>query len=270
MPAVAYHPSSSISAPISHSRRSRTLWSHDNVVMQAVENAHSQLSAEQHLLSPNSTGHTYGGPYHSHRCHSYSCKSAPTEWHRKENSREYKTEHWLFSPQPHRHHSRLAVPRPSSLSQARRAPYACRHGSLTPVSPNASESPDPKARWEHEAEDELISIWLSGVSYSDYPTEEADFTGQSTPAHPDPGAKVDALPTFTFTSFEEQPERRNRATTQLGTGLDGPQSSESDKFSKKLREELGDLKESTRSSGPSAGSRNHNSNTSGSVDWGKN
>ncbi|KAI2617901.1 hypothetical protein GGR54DRAFT_203132 [Hypoxylon sp. NC1633] len=66
-----------------------------------------------------------------------------------------------------------------------------------------------------------------------------------------------------------QPVRRNRSTAQSGTGLDGPQSSESDRLSKVLRDGLSDLRESSRSADASSDSQRLRSDTSGSIDWEK-
>lgn len=66
-----------------------------------------------------------------------------------------------------------------------------------------------------------------------------------------------------------QPAKRTRSRTQSRTGLDGPLSSNSDRVSKALRDDLSDLKESSRSAGQSASSQKLRSNTSGSIDWEK-
>ncbi|KAI1657015.1 hypothetical protein F4813DRAFT_389983 [Daldinia decipiens] len=123
------------------------------------------------------------------------------------------------------------------------------------------------------ADDELISNWLSGVSYSNCPNEETSLTGQTTPVSspdaPDSGGKVDVGPSFTCPSIVLQPPKQTRSIAQSGTGLDGPLSSEGDKLSKLLRGGLNDLKESSRSAHLSGGSQKLESNTSGSIDWEK-
>ncbi|KAI0122697.1 hypothetical protein F4814DRAFT_438648 [Daldinia grandis] len=212
--------------------------------MQAIDYGYSLLTTEQHLLSPNSTGHSYNGQCHSHRCHSHSCKSAPAEQQCDENNREFEDGHWLFSPRPHTLHLRPTVS--GASCQTRRAPEACKDRPLTPVSPNSVGSEDIDNQWEHSADDELISNWLSGVSYSNRPNEETSLTRQSTPAvspdAPDPEGKADVVPSFTCPSI-------------FGTGLDGPLSSESDKLSKLLRDGPSDLKESSRSADLSGSSQ---------------
>ncbi|KAI0845021.1 hypothetical protein F5Y00DRAFT_265987 [Daldinia vernicosa] len=231
--------------------------------MQAIDYGYSLLTAEQHLLSPNSTGHSYSGQCHPHRCHSHSCKSAPAEQRCDENNREFEDGHWLFSPEPHTFHLR---PTGAPFScQARRAPQTCKDRSLTPVSPNSVGSEDLNNQWELGADDELIANWLSGVSYSNCPNEETRLTGKSTPATspdaPDSGGGVDVGPACP--SIVLQPPRQNRSIVKSGTGLDGPLSSESDKLSKLLRDGLSDLKESSRSADLSGGSQKLKSNTSG-------
>ncbi|KAI2779962.1 hypothetical protein F4815DRAFT_500025 [Daldinia loculata] len=241
--------------------------------MQAIDYGYSLLTAEQHLLSLNSTGHPYSGQCHPHRCHSHSCKSAPAEQRWDENNREFEGGHWLFSPKPHTFHSRPTISGASFSCQARRAPEACKDRPLTPVSPNSVGSEDLNNQWERSADDELISNWLSGVSYSHCPNHETNLTGQSTPGAspdaPDSGGNVDVGPSFTCPSIILQPPRQNLSTAQSGTGLDGPLSSESDKLSKILRGGLSDLKESSRSADLSGGSQKLKSNTSGSIDWEK-
>ncbi|KAI1385756.1 uncharacterized protein F4822DRAFT_445660 [Hypoxylon trugodes] len=121
---------------------------------------------------------------------------------------------------------------------------------------------------EHDNEDDLVSVWLSGVSCPDCLQDGADLTDQNTPLEPiNPGDKVENVLNFACPTIVVQPPRRNRSTAQSGTGLDGPQSSESDKLSKLLRDGLSDLKESSQSADPSTDSHNLNSNTSGSIDW---
>ncbi|KAI1456297.1 hypothetical protein F4805DRAFT_476074 [Annulohypoxylon moriforme] len=226
--------------------------SHETPVMHTVN--YGMLTVGQQLLSPNSTGHPHNRRHPLHRCHSHSCRSAPTEQHGKENSREYEDEHWLFSPKPHRFHLRLATSGACSYCKARRTPEDYRNRSLTP---------------ERSTGDDLISVWLSGVSCLDCPSEEANLTGQSTPAvAPDLKSKVDGVSYMTYPKIVLQPARRDRSTAQSGTGLDGPQSSESDELSK-LRDGLSELKESSRSANLSIGSQKHNSNTSGSFEWDK-
>ncbi|KAI1204206.1 uncharacterized protein F4807DRAFT_454807 [Annulohypoxylon truncatum] len=213
------------------------------------------LTVGQQLLSPNSTGHSYDRRHPLHRCYSYGCKSAPTEQHGKENSREYEDEHWLFSPKPHRFHLRLATSGACSYCKTRRTPEDCRDRSLTP---------------ERSAGDDLISVWLSGVSCIDCPNEEANLTDPSTPATPkDSGNKPETVSSLTYPKIVLQPARRDCSTAQSGTGLDGPQSSESDEISK-LREGLSELKESSQSADLSMSSQKLDSNTSGSIEWNKN
>ncbi|KAI1413454.1 hypothetical protein F5Y13DRAFT_161302 [Hypoxylon sp. FL1857] len=239
--------------------------------MHAIEQGYSLLTPGQHLLSPNSTGHSNSGKYPLHRCHSHSCKSAPTEQHRKENSREYEDGHWLFSPQPHSFHLRLATSGAYSPCQTRGFPESCRDRPLTPVSPNPVDSQSLKRRQERNTEDDLICVWLSGVYRSDCPNPEAEFAAQSTSVVPlDSGERVKVVAGFTCPTIVLQPPRRNRSTAQSGTGLDGPQSSDSDKLSKIVRDGLlSDLKESSRSADPSVTSQKLKSTTSGSIDWGK-
>ncbi|KAI0832195.1 hypothetical protein F5Y06DRAFT_281267 [Hypoxylon sp. FL0890] len=241
--------------------------------MYAIRHGYSLLTPGQHLLSPNSTGHSNSGKYPPHRCHSHSCKSAPTEQHWKENSREYEDEHWLFSTQPHSFHLRLATSGACSPCQTRRPPETCRDWTLTPVSPNPVESQKPKCRQERGAEDELIYVWLSTVyrsNCSNCLNAEAELATQNTPAVPqDLEDKVEAVANLTYPMIVLQPPRRNRSTAQSGTGLDGPQSSESDKLSKRVRDGLNDLKESSRSTDLSVSSRKLRSSTSGSIDWDK-
>ncbi|KAI1768507.1 hypothetical protein GGR53DRAFT_517895 [Hypoxylon sp. FL1150] len=200
--------------------------------MQTVYYGHSSLSPERRLLSPISTGSTHNHLCPPRRYQSHSCKSAPTERCRKENSREYEDEHWLFSTQPCRHDVRLA--------------------------PSCQASRASEAHRNH-------------VSCSDYPNEESDLTGPNTPDSPPAvGDRTGNLPTFVLTTFEESSAGYNQSTGQSGTGLDGPLSSESDRLSKKLRGGLSDVKESTRSADPSTGYQELKSNTSGSTNWEKN
>ncbi|KAI0165209.1 hypothetical protein GGR52DRAFT_99662 [Hypoxylon sp. FL1284] len=108
----------------------------------------------------------------------------------------------------------------------------------------------------------MISIWLSGISCS---------YGPNTPDSPlDTGIKAEALPNSILATSEESTIRHNRSTKQLGTGLDGPLSSEGDKLSKMLRDGLSDVKESNNSADLSISSQRLKSNTSGSSDWEKN
>ncbi|KAI1102139.1 hypothetical protein F4804DRAFT_334580 [Jackrogersella minutella] len=126
-------------------------------------------------------------------------------------------------------------------------------------------------RLERSTEDDLISDWLYGVCYSSCPSEEPGSAGQSTPTVSlDSEGKAEVSSTITCPKIVLQPTRRNRSTARSGTGLDGPQSSESDELSKVLREGLGDLRELSRSADPSIGSQKLKSNTSGSIDWEKN
>lgn len=117
----------------------------------------------------------------------------------------------------------------------------------------------------------MISIWLSGISCSDFPSDEIgenSIASSNSPGSPlDAEDKAGTLPTFILTTFKEPPARHNRSTAQSGTGLDGPLSSESDKLSKMLRDGLSDLRESTSSANRSNGSQKRKSNTSGSIDW---
>ncbi|KAI1769835.1 hypothetical protein F4818DRAFT_446820 [Hypoxylon cercidicola] len=194
--------------------------------MQTVGYGRPSLTPEQHLLSPNSAGNPNGHLCPPRRYLSHSCKSAPAERYRKENSREYEGEHWLFSNQPQRYNKR-------------------------------------------GFEDELISIWLSGISCSNSPNEETNLTGLNTSdSLRDVGDTAGTLPTFLLTTFDKPLARCNLPTAQSGTGLDGPLSSEGDKLSKMLRDGLRDLKESTCSADLSTNSRK--SNASGSIDWEKN
>ncbi|KAI1139225.1 hypothetical protein F5Y05DRAFT_342157 [Hypoxylon sp. FL0543] len=238
--------------------------------MYAIRYGYSLLTPGQHLLSPHSTGHSNSGKYHLHRCHSHSCKSAPVQRHWKENSREYEDEHWLFSPPPHSFHFRLATSGACSPCQTRRSPEAYRDWSLTPVGPNSVESQNLKCRQECNAEDDLICVWLSGVRQSNWPNMEAKLAVESTPPVPlDSADKVEVLTSFSCPKIVLQSPRRNYSTTQSGTGLDGPQSSESDKLSKIVRDGLSDLKESSRSTDPSVSSRELQSSTPGSINWDK-
>ncbi|KAI1442851.1 hypothetical protein F5Y02DRAFT_429460 [Annulohypoxylon stygium] len=208
------------------------------------------LTVGQQLLSPNSTGHTYNSQHPLYRCNSHSCKSAPAEQHGKENSREYEDEHCVFSPTPHRFQLRLATSGACSYCKTRRPPEGCRDRSLT--------------------SDDLISTWLSGVSRSDCLNDEANPIRQITPTtRSDSRSKLEVLSNSSCPKIVLQPTRRDRSTAQSGTGLDGPQSSESDQLSK-LRDELSELKESSQSPNLSTSSPRPISNTSGSIGWEKN
>lgn len=100
--------------------------------------------------------------------------------------------------------------------------------------------------------------------------EEANLTRQSTPVglrNSEDNVMILSKPTCPRIVL--QPAKRTRSRTQSRTGLDGPLSSNSDRVSKALRDDLSDLKESSRSAGQSASSQKLRSNTSGSIDWEK-
>ncbi|KAI8964203.1 hypothetical protein F5Y11DRAFT_355808 [Daldinia sp. FL1419] len=234
--------------------------------MQAIDYSYLLLTPEQHLLSPNSTGHPYRSQCHLHRCHSHSCKSAPIEQHRNENSRELEDGNWLFFSKSHTLQLPTAISRASSRCQTRRVPETCKDRPLTPVSPNSVGSEDLNNQWENNADDELISNWLSGVSSSCL-NGGVELTGQSALATSsdavDSGVKGEVISSLACPTIVLQPPRQSRPTAQTGTGLDGPLSSDSDKLSKMLRDGLNELKESSRSVEPSGGSQKLKSDTSG-------
>ncbi|KAI1807436.1 hypothetical protein F4811DRAFT_559757 [Daldinia bambusicola] len=198
--------------------------------MQAIDYGYLLLTPEQHLLSPNSTGHSHRGQCRSHRFHSHSCKSAPAEQHLDENSREFEYGHWLFSSKP-----QLLSPTISGTSspcQVCRAAEACRNRPLTPVILTEQSTSGTSSDITHSGgKVEVVSILISN---------------------------------FACPSIVLQPP-----TAQPVTGLDGPLSSEGDKLSKMLRDGLSDMKESSRSATLSSASQKLKSDTSGSIDWEK-
>ncbi|KAI0009613.1 hypothetical protein F4779DRAFT_617380 [Xylariaceae sp. FL0662B] len=124
------------------------------------------------------------------------------------------------------------------------------------LSPNGHSVPAglllPVARRERGTEDDVISIWLSGVSTSpEYSSKE---NGNSIVGEP---------------SLQEPPTKWNDLTGQNETGFDGPLSSRDGKQHSTPQDRSCEPGSSTRSSRLSGNAHRLRSDTSGSIDWEK-
>ncbi|KAI1088586.1 hypothetical protein F5B19DRAFT_505575 [Rostrohypoxylon terebratum] len=171
-------------------------------------------------------------------------------------------------PLPHSMERRTAENTRMSIVSSRPRRTVSNYGWLLPEPiPVARRVGPPKI--ERGTEYDLISTWLSGVSLSDCSNEDATLIRQTTPVtRPESRSKLEAVSNSNYPKIVLRSTRRDRSTAKSGTGLDGPQSSESGQLSK-LRDELTQLKESSLSPTLSMSSLKPISNTSGSIEWDK-